>query len=385
MNVKQEENELIIYPEGKINSDNAKQLENEIQTIIDNHPGLTPAFDLGLVEYISSAGLRMFLSFSKQLKKKLTVRNVSKDVYEVFSVTGFTSIMNVEKKLRQISVEGCAVLGKGAGGTVYRIDNETIVKVYSGPDPKKEIEDGQARAKYALIRGVPTAIAFDHVRVGEKDGAVFELLDAKTFQEIVTAQPERLEEMTERYINFLNQMNDLTAEKPGDLEDAREMHICWLNKLRDRMPAEVIDGLCSLLKSMPEDLHIVHGDLHMKNLMFCNGEPMVIDMDTLCVGNKIFEIGRLVTFYKLIGDFHNDFEKEFFHFPEGTCDYILRKILENYPDSKEQTKLMLMGYINLVEIIDFRSKRKDEKSIESLKECSELIAELLPKVDSLAL
>ena len=113
--------------------------------------------------------------------------------------------MNVEKKLRQISVEGCAVLGKGAGGTVYRIDNETIVKVYSGPDPKKEIEDGQARAKYALTRGVPTAIAFDHVRVGENDGAVFELLDAKTFQEIVTAQPERLVEMTGRYINFLNQ------------------------------------------------------------------------------------------------------------------------------------------------------------------------------------
>ena len=46
---------------------------------------------------------------------------------------------------------------------------------------------------------------------------------------------------------------------------------------------------------------------------------------------------------------------------------------------------MLMSYINLVEIIDFLSKRNDEKSIESLKECSELIAELLPKVDSLAL
>ena len=153
MNVKIEEN-LVISPEGRITAENAKQLESEIQEIINKHPGLTPTFDLERVEYISSAGLRMFLVFSKQFKEKLTIRNVLPEIYEVFSVTGFTSIMNVEKKLRQISVEGCKVLGKGAGGTVYRLDGETIVKVYSGPNPKQEIEEGQAKAKYALIRGV---------------------------------------------------------------------------------------------------------------------------------------------------------------------------------------------------------------------------------------
>ena len=389
MNVKIEEN-LVISPEGRITAENAKQLESEIQEIINKHPGLTPTFDLERVEYISSAGLRMFLVFSKQFKEKLTIRNVLPEIYEVFSVTGFTSIMNVEKKLRQISVEGCKVLGKGAGGTVYRLDGETIVKVYSGPNPKQEIEEGQAKAKYALIRGVPTAIAFDRVRVGENDGAVYELLEAKTFQEIVSAQPERLEEMTERYLKFLRQLHDLTAEKFGDLEDARKMHLDWLEKLRGLMPDEVMDGGCSLIKTMPEDLHIVHGDLHMKNLMFCNGEPMVIDMDTLSTGNKVFEIGRLVTFYKIIPEHHDAFEQEFFHFPKGTCAYILGKILEQYPDPKDQAKLMLVGYINMVEIIDFRFRRDGEKASvehrdEDLKECSASMAELLTKVDSLVL
>lgn len=83
MNFTLEEN-LVISPEGRITAENAKQLEAEIQDIINKHPGLTPVFDLERVEYISSAGLRMFLIFSKQFVEKLTIRNVSSEIYEVF-------------------------------------------------------------------------------------------------------------------------------------------------------------------------------------------------------------------------------------------------------------------------------------------------------------
>ncbi len=384
MNFTLEEN-LVISPEGRITAENARQLEAEIQDIINKHPGLTPVFDLERVEYISSAGLRMFLVFSKQFVEKLTIRNVSSEIYEVFSVTGFTSLLNVKKKLRQISVEGCPILGQGAFGKVYRIDSETIVKVYNGKNSKEEIDDGQARAKYALIRGVPTAIAFDRVRVGDNDGAVFELLDAKTFQEIVSEQPERLEEMTELYFQFLRQLHELTAEKSGDLEDARKIHLRWLDGVRGLMPDEVIDGLSSLIRAMPEDLHIVHGDLHMKNLMFCNGEPMVIDMDTLCVGNKIFELGRLATFYKITGEFHKGFEQEFFNFPIGTCDYIFEKLMEIYPAPRELAKLMLVGYLNMAEVLAHYFKNEIEIRNAVLQKCAGFMAGLLPKVDSLVL
>ncbi len=35
-----------------------------------------------------------------------------------------------KKELREISVEGCELLGKGGNGAVYRLDDEKIVKVY---------------------------------------------------------------------------------------------------------------------------------------------------------------------------------------------------------------------------------------------------------------
>ena len=34
------------------------------------------------------------------------------------------------KPMREVSVEGCELLGKGGNGAVYRLDEETIVKVY---------------------------------------------------------------------------------------------------------------------------------------------------------------------------------------------------------------------------------------------------------------
>ena len=37
-----------------------------------------------------------------------------------------------DRPMREISIEGCEVLGKGGNGIVYKLDTETIVKVYFG-------------------------------------------------------------------------------------------------------------------------------------------------------------------------------------------------------------------------------------------------------------
>ena len=42
--------------------------------------------------------------------------------------------------LREVSVDGCPVIGRGYYGTVYRLDADTIVKVYASPDSIPLIE-----------------------------------------------------------------------------------------------------------------------------------------------------------------------------------------------------------------------------------------------------
>ena len=70
-------------------------------------------------------------------------------------MTGFTDMMPVEKAYRVVSVEGCEEIGRGANGTIYRIDRDNVVKTYKNADALAEIQHEREVAKLALILGVP--------------------------------------------------------------------------------------------------------------------------------------------------------------------------------------------------------------------------------------
>ena len=143
---------------GKIDSTNAPDFEKELMA------ALPTEIDASELEYISSAGLRVLLRLTKTVGD-VTLYNVSIDVYEILDVTGFTSILNVKKALREISVDGCEMIGAGGYGSVYRINEETIVKVYHTAS-LDFIEKERELSKKAFLLGVPTAISFDTVKVG---------------------------------------------------------------------------------------------------------------------------------------------------------------------------------------------------------------------------
>ena len=48
------------------------------------------------LEYVSSAGLRVFLATHKKMKGALKLTNVQEAVMEVFEITGFVDILEVE-------------------------------------------------------------------------------------------------------------------------------------------------------------------------------------------------------------------------------------------------------------------------------------------------
>ena len=57
------------------------------------------------LEYISSAGLRIFLMLAKKYRN-FRVTNATQNVYEIFDMTGFTQMMEVQKAYKTVSVEG---------------------------------------------------------------------------------------------------------------------------------------------------------------------------------------------------------------------------------------------------------------------------------------
>lgn len=83
---------------GRLDTTTAPLLEDEVKELTEDVKELV--FDLDKLDYISSAGLRVFLSAQKiinSFENKMLVKNVKDEVLEVFEITGFTDILNIEK------------------------------------------------------------------------------------------------------------------------------------------------------------------------------------------------------------------------------------------------------------------------------------------------
>ena len=88
--------ELVIALEGRLDTTTAPELEKALKDGMDAATELT--LDFGKLDYISSAGLRVLLAAHKAMSKKggMKVVNANEMVKEVFDVTGFADILDIE-------------------------------------------------------------------------------------------------------------------------------------------------------------------------------------------------------------------------------------------------------------------------------------------------
>ena len=328
---------LTIFLKGHIDSANAPEVEDRITEIRGSVPHQSVVMDLQDLQYISSAGLRIILRLRKRLPD-LKLINVSQDIYEILEMTGFTEMIEVEKAYRRLSVEGCEIIGEGANGKVYRIDRDTIVKVYMNPDALPDIKRERELARKAFVLGVPTAIPYDVVRVGEGYGSVFELLNASSFAQILKKEPERFEEIAEMSADLLIKIHS-TELNPGDMPDMRETALKWAAFLEPYLNADLFKKLYALVEAVPEDHHMLHGDYHLKNVMLQDGEALLIDMDTLCMGHPIFEFGSVYNAYCGFSALNHENILGFLGIDYETAGRLFKRLLELYLKTEDEKRL----------------------------------------------
>ena len=388
MKTKLEENILTIALEGRIDSSNSEQISAEISAIVaeNAHEGIV--LDAEQLEYISSAGLRVILKLRKS-EPELKIINASPEVYEIFDITGFSEIIPVEKAYRRLSVEGCEVIGQGANGKVYRLDPDTIIKVYLNPDSLPDIHRERELARKAFVMGIPTAIPYDVVKVGDGYGSVFELLNAKSFAKLIAAEPEKLDYYVGLYVDLLKKIH-ATELKPGDMPDMKAVAVNWAEFLEDYLPPEQYKKLHDLVSAVPEDHHMMHGDYHIKNVMMQNGEVLLIDMDTLCMGHPVFEMASVFLAYVGYSENDHSISQSFLGIPHEIAEQIWDKTARLYfgTDDEEQlnaliNKAKIIGYTRMMRRTIRRNGFDTEAGRKDIETCKAHLAELLPIVDSL--
>ncbi len=288
------DNEMTVMYElkGRIDSNNAADLEKDIFTALSEYDMDSDIIiDGASLEYISSAGLRVLLKCSKKWNK-VSVIDVSPEIYEIFDVTGFTSIIDVHKKIREVSVEGLELLGKGANGSVYRLDDERIIKVYNPVTSSLErIAREKAAARQAFIHDIPSAISFDLVRSGDRYGIIYEMINASTLGQFITAHPDKIEEYAVKMADLLKKLHS-TAFEDGVLPDARMGLGVWVD-IAERSgyySDELITKMRELIDDIPERNTFIHGDFHPGNIMVVDGELVLIDMTDASVGDPVIDL-----------------------------------------------------------------------------------------------
>lgn len=94
--IEQNDDSIVCKIEGRIDTVTSPDLEAEIKKNAESAQSIT--LDFEKVEYISSAGLRVLLSAHKMMAKKggLHITHVSSSVNDIFDVTGFSDILNID-------------------------------------------------------------------------------------------------------------------------------------------------------------------------------------------------------------------------------------------------------------------------------------------------
>ncbi len=294
MKTSTENNTLTIFLEGEIDAKNAPVWQKEIDDSLSENPGSELVFDANELTYISSAGLRVLLSTQKKFgKQKIKVQNVNREVYDIFEMTKFTDLMNIEKKLREISVDGAEVVGKGRSSTVYRIDPETIVKLYTAGVPLFKIKQEIDLAKKAFVAGIPTPISYDLVRSGESYGVVFEMLgDADTVGHTLTAHMDEFDDITRKFVDTYKIIHQADIKDMGGFNSLKDTWHTWADGMNseDGFNESETELLHRLIDTIPERSTMVHCDYHAGNVMYQKGEIVVIDMADIGYGHPIFDL-----------------------------------------------------------------------------------------------
>ena len=376
-----ENNVLTVYLGGEINSYNADNIEKEIRETLEKQSFEKLVLDFSSVSYISSAGLRIVLKL-KQQYNNFSIVETSLEVYDIFSMTGFTNIMEIKKGLKRVYLSGAEVIGDGYYSTVYRIDKDTIIKVFNRVSDPEQIERELRLAKEAFILGIPTAISFDIVKVDDdKLGVRFEMLDCESLKNMVIKYPERMNEFLEKYAALLKKMNTTECFNPN-IPDMKAHYLRKLEKIKAWLPNEANEKLLKMFNAIPDRKTLIHGDCHFKNIMVQKDELLLIDMDTLSVGHPIFEWAALYAPYCAFNEDDPGNSLRFFGIKDEDTLALYSALLTRYFGKDDQTirdKIKIVGYVHMIRW----TTNNDPTNEKRINGCKERLLKLLEQYNDL--
>ena len=349
MKHKLDDNKLTLFLEGELNSYNADGVLKEINDAIEGKAFDKLVLNLENLRYITSAGLRVVLKL-KQQYKETSIEECSLEVYDIFQMTGFTNMMSIKKALKRVYISGAEIIGEGFFSTVYRVDKDTIIKVFNRVSDPEQIERELRLAKEAFILGIPTAISFDIVKVDDKLGVRFEMLDCMSLKSVLISNPEKHDVYVKKYAALLKKITTTECLNPA-IPDIKKFYLEKVEKIKPFLEEKYYLKAKKIVENIEDRKTFVHGDCHFKNIMVQQDELLLIDMDTLSVGHPIFEFAALYAPYCAFNEDDPGNTEKFFGIKNEDALKLFNDLINLYfgkDDPVIKDKIKLIGYIHMI-------------------------------------
>ena len=316
----------------KIDSRNTDELQKEIDGIINNNPGKNLQFDAVDVKYISSAGLRMFLKYQKHGNLDSIVR-VSNEVFDIFAMTGMDKAINVVKSFAENSTSENEIIGEDSTGTLYRIDEDSVIYVYKSWVSVESITAGREYSQLAMGTPISNAICYEPVKTETGLALEYAVNHYDTVINRLTGGHEVAGKVIVELVRQLKVIHDVSV-----FEDKLRVITDELKALIDSRMSDFSIEEKNIIKSCVNMLSrsncpiLINADT--RTLLYSEDTILFTDLSALRYGNPIFEMAaaykNLIEHGMFMGASGDAANENFSRFISEYADTWNEEIIERY-------------------------------------------------------
>lgn len=300
----------------------------------------------------------------------------------------FKSEKTKYKKYREVSIDGCEVIGHGAKSVVYRYDDELIIKVYNEKNAYKDIERENRIARRAFVAGLPTAICFGIVKVGDSYGSMFEFLNSSSISTLISRDISKVSYYADMMADLARTIHT-TSLDADELSDYMSEVYEWVEQGVGYFEPALAEKLTAMLRALPEVSTLIHGDFHTGNVLMQNSEPMLIDIDRLSVCHPIVELAGIHMSYVGFGELDHSVSKFFLGFDYEVQQQFYDEFMRHYLNTDDEERIQavkdkaaLLSYVRLIRRVYKTGGKLNQTQLKVRDYYLNKVNELITRVDS---
>lgn len=185
----------------------------------------------------------------------------------------------------------------GEGGTAVSYKHktqDTLAKLYNpGFEADRAVEEFlTARTVYEM--GVPTPKPYRLVTDGERFGGEYEFIPGKrSFARIISEEPERLEEISREFARQARLLHTQKADTTKLRSYKKAIQKFYQEK--NLVPEDFKQRVLRFLEAVPDTPTLLHGDLHIGNIITDGKKTLWIDVGEFSYGVPEWDLGILWT------------------------------------------------------------------------------------------